>query len=467
MGACLSSSSHSHDIILWLNHSGNLSQLIKPFKKHKISGLTFTNLTKQDMKKELHITEFGLIKEFILLRDQVVRDYQRHKLDDTFSTTTNSHSNPKSFIREDSGSTQKIYRALLTEIQSNTNITNTNTKDTFQKQLKAIDDERETSPLLTETVEHATTNTTYDEYDDCIDDDYDELVITVTEFTDDDDEGTNMTGVSTASNCNTARVMNDERLLAAYEHGHGWKLGLQNNDIKYSLKWRKIDAPRDSLDVLGIDNNGHISDYYFMQQYADVSYNGGCKLVIDGCIHALCLLVFGKYEYMQYCGATIHEISSLTFAYLYEEEKSVYQFAFDIWKILYKMNRRHVVDGETMKSFVGDALVIEMRRQYWNKYRFDDICLYCNVLLKYGYIELIARRDHYEASARDVQLYMNDDKYLYRLLKSKKREFKKYHNFMQNKLDRDSWCRGTQVEIYSASLRGWQSGEIVKIGTNR
>eukprot|EP01084_Bolivina_argentea_P284116 486825_1 len=412
------------------------------------------------MKNELHITEFGLIKEFILLRDQVVRDYRRNKLD-TFSTT-HSHSNPQSYTqeeREDSGSTQKIYRALLKEIQSNTNTkSNTNIRDTFQKQLKAIDDERETSPLLTETTCDCTDSTTTHDREYHLDDQYDELVITVTEFTDDDDDdddgGTNMTNISTESNCNTTRVMNDERLLAAYEHGHGWKLGLPN-DIKYNLKWRKIATIENTFARGENDNN------YFMKQYEDVSYNGGCKLVIDGCIHALCLLAN-----MKYCSASIHGISSLTFEYLYEEEKSVYQFAFDIWKILYKMNRRHVVEGEAIKSFVGDALVVEMRRQYWNKYRFDDICLYCNDLLKYGYIEWIARRDHAEATT-NRDLYMNDDKSLYRMVKAKKRQFKKYHHFMQNKLDRDSWCRGTQVEIYSTSLRGWQVGEIVKIGANR
>eukprot|EP00488_Nonionellina_sp_1-RS-2012_P000981 TRINITY_DN1560_c0_g1_i1.p1 TRINITY_DN1560_c0_g1~~TRINITY_DN1560_c0_g1_i1.p1 ORF type:complete len:313 (+),score=122.83 TRINITY_DN1560_c0_g1_i1:99-941(+) len=199
-----------------------------------------------------------------------------------------------------------------------------------------------------------------------------------------------------------------------------------------------------------------------MEQYTDNSYIGGCKLVIDGCIHALWLLVQHDYNYVQ-----MSDISALVYAYLYEEEKAVYQFAYDTWKILVKINRKVMIDGERedIKSFIGDSLVIEMRRKYWNKYRFGDICSYCNELLRYKYIELIAKREG-ASKVVDIDAFMNDSKYLYKFFKSKKRGFKKYHNFVCNGLDRCSWCRGTQVEIYSSSLHGWQLGEIVKIGTN-
>merc|ERR1711902_122349 len=100
-----------------------------------------------------------------------------------------------------------------------------------------------------------------------------------------------------------------------------------------------------------------------------------------------------------------------------------------------------------------------------NKYRFGNTVLYCNELLKYKYIRLIAKREGAENVVNHNE-FMNDNKYLYCFGKIEKREFKKYHDFKNNMLDRNSWTRGTEVEIFSASLNGWQLGEIIKIGKN-
>eukprot|EP01084_Bolivina_argentea_P250181 419103_1 len=125
---------NEQNIILWLQQSSNLSLLIKTFQKHKISGLTFANLSQDELQNELHITQFGLVKDFILLRDKLLSDYNCNKHEDISNTQT--HSNNNKTPNTPSSTLHNMPINLLNQIQNSNNCNDI--------------DERETSPLLTE-----------------------------------------------------------------------------------------------------------------------------------------------------------------------------------------------------------------------------------------------------------------------------------------------------------------------------
>ena len=68
------------EIIEWLHltSNGHLSDLVKPFIEHKISGISFATLSQQELQKELNIKEYGLVKEFLIQRDRMLSFYKQY-----------------------------------------------------------------------------------------------------------------------------------------------------------------------------------------------------------------------------------------------------------------------------------------------------------------------------------------------------------------------------------------------------
>ena len=121
--------------------------------------------------------------------------------------------------------------------------------------------------------------------------------------------------------------------------------------------------------------------------------------------------------------------------------------------ILYKKNRNEIVNGIEMKSFLGNCLIIEMRNKYWTKYRFGDMIRYCN--------DCDQRRVD---RIRMVSVLWTLSNICTHFWKQKKGNLKNIIiSAVDLILDRSSWCRGTQIEIFSVSLNGWQFGEILQI----
>ena len=208
-----------------------------------------------------------------------------------------------------------------------------------------------------------------------------------------------------------------------------------------------------------------VYDYDFSTQFSDVSYIGGCQLLISGVCHALSLLIGYESEY-QYPHCMI---ASMIHKYYYEREKHLFQFGWDVWKILYKVNRSQFVENELIKSFVGNEILIETRKSYWHKYRFISTINHFNDLLKQGTIQLCVRRQGTQKvwDSNNNRIFLNNNNYLYIFSLKHKRQFKKVYHFLNDMLDRKAWTTGTEVEIYSASLGGWIEGEIIKISPNR
>ena len=88
-----------------------------------------------------------------------------------------------------------------------------------------------------------------------------------------------------------------------------------------------------------------------------------------------------------------------------------------------------------------------------------DINLRCNDLVKYVYIRLIASAK--DNSAGVVEDFNDSEKYLYQFENEKHREFIK-----DDQPDRRAWTRGTKVEIYSATLGGWNQGTVVEVNND-
>eukprot|EP01084_Bolivina_argentea_P127062 224792_1 len=191
-----------------------------------------------------------------------------------------------------------------------------------------------------------------------------------------------------------------------------------------------------------------------MTQYSNISYISNSKLVTNGCIHALSLLCRNKHFN--------NKISELTYKYYFETEKHMFQFGYDVWKILDTINKIEFINNIKYKGFIGNDLIIEIKQKYKNKYRFSNIISNCCDLLKCKYIQLIGIKQGAE-KPNNKFIYMNDAKYLYEFSKLKERQFKKYHYFNVNMLDRTSWNIGTQVEIFSSTFNGWVLGEIIQI----
>ena len=460
-------------------------------------------MTQNELQTELKISQFGLVKEFILQRDKLINDYKQKQINNTLSTTqSNTHS--KLPPNTPSSSTRKLPHCLLNQIEQNS------MNELTQKKLKQINDERETSPLLNENIlnqqtsieainERTNTNTSntmtytnnisevttneqlsYDDDDDH-DNDYcnDDVDLNLNPLDEDgvitDDDcfceplvpprfsvHTTLTQQSTIDSETSKDGRTKHRWLFA--DTHGWKNISTNIDDEFvtvhDLKWKRIKRIKsnDSLDVLNIQENQYskikVYDFKFLQQFANVSYIDGSLLLIYGFINS------NKFN---------KEIYDLCYKYYFEEEKHVFQFAFDIWKILYKINKCETIDNEKIKSFIGGSMVIEARKKYFNKYRFGNLMNHCGDLLRYNYIQLIARREGTQKilDPDNNFIFMNNNQYLYKFNQNKKRQFKKYHNFFINNLDRNAWTRGTEVEIYSSSLNGWTFGEIIKISGDR
>eukprot|EP00484_Ammonia_sp_Unknown_P025603 CAMPEP_0197031100 /NCGR_PEP_ID=MMETSP1384-20130603/10195_1 /TAXON_ID=29189 /ORGANISM="Ammonia sp." /LENGTH=731 /DNA_ID=CAMNT_0042460581 /DNA_START=11 /DNA_END=2206 /DNA_ORIENTATION=+ len=520
-------------ISTWLKvaANGHLASLRKPFKKHKISGLAFANLTKEELQQHLHVTEYGLVKEFILQRDKLIAEYQRNHIDTVSTTHSNSnHSKLRPHTPSSSGPTK--HSSETAQKQHSHHKANINTTP----QLTNIDDERETSPLLEDdtvnqqlvfkrvSAKHSTTNSNhktssneiiaregtqiYDDYH--IQDEYkanaqDPDATDPDDISYDDDErvADNEENVDPNVQDQNEDEMDDEQLprdaaedecFMAPLHesrvsqfsqcsnyttrhklwaadAHGWKNVSTAYDDKFitvhDLKWKRVHLHKhtdDSLDVLGInqsastrDDEIQVYDFDYLEQYQTVSYIGGCKLAICGFIRSLHFSATngGKFEHVQ------QKIYSLCLSYFYEAEKHIFQIGYDIWKLLPFVQKTECVENDNIKSFDGQHLLMKAQLTYYNKYRLNNTIDHINDLIQHGYIELIAKR---EGAPRVFEnTFIDDNKYLYAFQKQKKRQFKKYHCFQRNMLDREAWCRGTEVEIFSHSMNAWMPAEILQI----
>lgn len=67
-------------VLVWLKqtHDGRLSDLVPAFKKHKISGVSFTTLTADKLKNDMDIIALGDRDLFIRARDKVLADHRQH-----------------------------------------------------------------------------------------------------------------------------------------------------------------------------------------------------------------------------------------------------------------------------------------------------------------------------------------------------------------------------------------------------
>ena len=132
------------------------------FKQHRIVGVAFITITQQELKTELKINEYGLIKTFVMERDKLISEYKQLRMD-TLSTTQ-SNTNSK-LPNTPSSSTRKLPHCLMNQIHGNLiNDDKQNHKEMIMKtkskskSLQEINDERETSPLLIDTALPITNN---------------------------------------------------------------------------------------------------------------------------------------------------------------------------------------------------------------------------------------------------------------------------------------------------------------------
>eukprot|EP00485_Elphidium_margaritaceum_P021170 CAMPEP_0202710850 /NCGR_PEP_ID=MMETSP1385-20130828/22758_1 /ASSEMBLY_ACC=CAM_ASM_000861 /TAXON_ID=933848 /ORGANISM="Elphidium margaritaceum" /LENGTH=885 /DNA_ID=CAMNT_0049370467 /DNA_START=33 /DNA_END=2690 /DNA_ORIENTATION=- len=162
-------------------------------------------------------------------------------------------------------------------------------------------------------------------------------------------------------------------------------------------------------------------------------------------------------------------------------QKEIHEFARELWKTLHRIEVKTITDdnNEPLRGFSGKELIRHVRNRLKAHVRDKsdkEVVILCGDLVKYQYIRLIASVAHNGGSGvsggsgtnsgGSTQLpggeaFTDSDKFLYQFENEKHREFIK-----DDQPDRRAWTRGTKVQIYSATLNGWQPGTVVEVNND-